>query len=192
MKEAKTLGDITLIYNDLASTVDILKRLRELLKTKCKDQVILESLWTTALIKYYRCFKHGKRKFISSDIFKDKKLEGDPLGCHNYYYNMRSKHIAHSVNPFEQVKINGVLSDDKKKVIGIALLSQKLVCIDLDGTETFLKLVMIAKNHVCEKVKEYRNRVVEKCKTLPIEALPKELSVKLKTPSPDEVCKDRV
>src|SRR4030042_6050618 len=170
-EEVKKLRDLTLILNDLLFTIDTLKRLLELLKNKCNDRVILESLWTTALIIYYRCFKHGKRENINTGIFKDKNLEGDPLGCHNYYFNMRSKHIAHSVNPFEQIRLGLILTKDKKEIRGIEIFSCKLSYLGIEGIETFLRLVIIAKKSICKKAKDSQDKLLQLSKRIPLKKL---------------------
>jgi hypothetical protein len=190
-EEAKKLGDLTLILNDLRFAIDILKRLLELLKNKYDDGVILESLWTTALIIYYRCFKHGKREYISTDIFKDKNLGGDPLGCHNYYFNMRSKHIAHSINPFEQIKLGLILTKDKKEIRGIEIFSCKLSYLGIEGIETFLRLVIIAEKSVCKKAKDSQDKLLQLSKEIPLKALPEALRLEIEIPGPNDVKKAR-
>lgn len=57
------------------------------------------SLWTTALIAYARCFGSGVRgRRLDQAIFGDRE---DVIQQHRYFKNIRDKHLAHSVNPFE-------------------------------------------------------------------------------------------
>jgi len=193
-KEAKILADLTLIFQDLSFTLDVLKRLRQLLKDNSKDRILIESLWTTALISYVRCFSSGRRFGLLENIFKDKKLKGDPIGCHRYYKNLRDKHTAHSVNPFEQVAVDLELSkpDSKKReILGVGVLSQKLICVDIGGVETLLRLTLIGKEEVRKQAKEYETKTLEIGKSLPIDTLYSKARSRIITPGPEDAGKAR-
>jgi len=193
-EEAKILADITLIFQDLGFTVDVLNRLIQLFKNKSIDRILIESLWIGALISYFRCFSSGKRLGLSEDIFKNKKLKGDPIGCHHYYKNLRDKHIAHSVNPFEQVTVDLELSSPsstKREVLGVAVLSQRLICVDIKGVVTLLRLALIAKEEVRKQAKEYEDKTLEVGKSLPIDALYSKVRSCIITPGPTDAGKAR-
>jgi len=193
-KEAKILADLTLILQDMTFTVGVLKRLIKLLKDDSKDNISIQSYWTVALISYVRCFSAGKRFGLSENIFKNDKLEGDPLGCHRCFKNLRDKHIAHSVNPFEQVVVDLQLSNPKNKkreVLGVSVLSQKLICTTLEGAETFLRLALIAREEVRKQAKEYENKTLEVGKKLPTDVLYSKGRNRIVTPGPEDAGKAR-
>ena len=186
-EEAKKLADLASIYQDLSFTIDTLKRLLRLLKENDEDRVLIQSLWTAALISYARCFSSGKRFGLSESIFE--KLEGDPIGCHRYYRNLRDKHIAHSVNPFEQVVVGLVLSEPdnpKREVLGVATLSQKLVCTDIEGVEALLTLASVVREEVARQAKEYQAKTLEVGKGLPIDTLYSKATIRTITPGPED------
>ena len=106
--KARKWADIVSLTLDIDSAIQICKRLIRELEINKNNRVIIESLWTTALIKYARCFSSGKRFGLTIELFNG--LKGDHVGTHNYYIEMRNKHLAHSVNPFEQVKIALILA----------------------------------------------------------------------------------
>jgi hypothetical protein len=193
-KEARILADLTLILQDLTFTVNVLERLRGLLKDNSKDRILIESLWTSALISYVRCFSSGKRFGLTENIFKNKKLKGDPIGCHRYYKNLRDKHIAHSVNPFEQVAVDLELSrsdSGKREVLGVGILSQKLICVDVKGVETLLRLTLIAREEVHKQAQEYEVKTLEVGKNLPIDTLYAKARSRIITPGPEDAGKVR-
>ena len=193
-EEARILADSALVLQDLTFTANVLKRLRQLLKDRSKDRVLVESLWTSALITYARCFSTGKRLGLSEDIFKNKKLKGDPLGCHRYYVNLRNKHIAHSVNPFEQVTVDLELSkpdSTKREVLGVGVLSLKLICTDIEGVETLLRLVLVAKEEVRKRYEEYEAKTLEVGKSLPLDILYSKARSRITAPGPDDAEKAR-
>jgi len=191
-KEAKELADLISIYNDLSYAIEVLKNLLELFKDESKDNILVQSLWTAALISYVRCFSGGKRFGLSENIFKG--LAGDPIGCHRYYKNLRDKHIAHSVNPFEQVVVGLVLSepdDPKQEVKGVAALHLKHISPDVEGVLTLLRLALIAQEEVDKRAKEYELKVLEVGKMVPIEELYSKASICAAAPGPEDAGKAR-
>jgi hypothetical protein len=107
---ATEYGDAWLVLYELESVVAACDRLLRLITEKSQDYLLLESLSTMALIKYVRCFGTGKRIGLREDDLLG--LPGDPIGVHRYFKDLRDKHIAHSVNPLEQVRVGVILAVD--------------------------------------------------------------------------------
>ncbi len=107
---ASKYGDTWLVLYELDGVIATCDRLLELTAAKSQDHVLLECHSTAALIKYVRCFGTGKRAGLSEDDLVG--LPGDPVGVHRYFKDLRDKHIAHSVNPLEQVRVGVILADD--------------------------------------------------------------------------------
>lgn len=62
--------------------------------------IAIDGLVTAAVIRYVRCFQStGHRVSLSKDDISG--LSANELAAHDYYYNLRNKHIAHSVNEYE-------------------------------------------------------------------------------------------
>src|SRR5262249_29593458 len=113
-----------------------------MLNDKVEDHIITGSLWSAALVSYARCFSTGRRFGLSEKLFEH--IEGG-IECHQLYIDMRNKHIAHSVNPFEQVVVGLVLSpptSSERKVEGISILSQRLVHFDSEGIQNLRRLAL--------------------------------------------------
>ncbi len=87
-EDARMLADLGAIVQDLGATMQTCSRLKELLKNNSGDHLLIESLWTAALIRYARCFTESKRFGLSESIFHG--LHGDPLGAHQFYINLRN------------------------------------------------------------------------------------------------------
>lgn len=78
---------------------DAVDRLLNIDMNSAKNRCLIESLDISALVSYIRGVTSGKRATrLSTNIFS--KIEGAEA-AHNYFKNLRDKHIAHSVNPFE-------------------------------------------------------------------------------------------
>jgi hypothetical protein len=174
-EEALILADWLSIQNDLSSVIMASKRLCTLLDKEEKDLIIIQSLWTSALIRYARCFTSGKRKpRLIPEIYKD--LEGDPIGTHQYYIDTRNKHIAHPVNVFEEVKIGILPSDtfpEKPAYIGIGHLLAFRVADAKEGVAQLGMLATVAYNYAKNEAGRAKESLERKIDSLSKEELRK-------------------
>lgn len=79
----------------------------------------------------------------------------------------------------------------KREVLGVSVLSQKLICSSIDGVETLLRLSLIAREEVRKKAKEYEAETLEIGKNLPIEELYSRARSRITTPGPEDAGKPR-
>jgi len=190
--EAQKLADLFAIIQDFRTIMQICSRLKNLLDENSKDHILIESLWISALIKYARCFAAGKRFGLSKDIYQ--KFQGEPLKAHQFYIDLRNKHIAHSVNPFEQMEVGFVLSsanEPEKKIVGVSTLSMRHIVTDKAGVQQLGMLSKIAHDKMCSLAKETEQRVLEEGEKIPIKELYKIARPRLIAPGPDLVNKAR-
>lgn len=174
-QEARNLADLASIHQDLSFVVDGLSRLLRLLQNDDEDTVVQQSLWTAALVAYTRCFATGKRLGLSEDILQTQEWEGDdPIKCHRYYRNLRDKHIAHSVNPFEEVAVGLVLSPPDAQtwqVEGVAVLSRKLMFPSAEGVRTLLNLASCARREIASRAEALTDETLQAGRRFPIDDL---------------------
>lgn len=190
-QNARELADLTSLIQDLDLCNKTCERLIASLEGETEDPILQAGLWTAALISYARCFATGKRFGISEEFLG--KLNGDPVEVHRYYINMRDKHIAHSVNPFEQVKIGLLLEDPtiKKKVIGVVNLSQRHVTAKKDGVDTLRRLCIVIRNRLASDWKYCRDETLKVGQTLPVDELYSKSHMHAITPGPEDAGKPR-
>jgi hypothetical protein len=191
-KEAKMLADIGAIVQDLRSVMKICSRLKKELKNQLEDNQLIEDLWTAALIKYVRCFAFGKRYGLDNSIFDG--LNGEPLKVHAIYKDLRDKHIAHSVNPFEQMKVGLILSTEENKnrnVEGVATVSMRQITLSIDGVHQLGLLAKVILEKVCKIAKQYEQKVIEVGRKHSIEDLYKRPRLRLTAPGPNDTNKPR-
>lgn len=192
-EEAKKLADLVSIVQDLGATMQTCSRLKKLLKEDSKDTILIDSLWSTALTRYARCFADGKRFGLSEDIFDG--LQGEPKKVHELYINLRNKHVAHSVNPFEQIQVGLMLSpssSDKKEILGVSTLAMRYITQSVDGVHQLGLLTKVLCERVCKIAKEYEEKVLDKGKQLPIDELYKKIQPRLTAPDPELSGKARI
>jgi hypothetical protein len=190
-EEAKQAADLASYFQDLAFTISSLDRLQQLVNDNSKDEVLTGSLWIAALVSYARCFSTGKRFGLSDELFQN--IEGG-IDCHQLFMNLRNKHVAHSVNPFEQVVVGLVLSppsSPERKVEGVSILSQKLLHMDSEGIQNLRRLALIAMKEIEIQGKVYQEKTLEVGKRLSIDSLYGKVSPRTVTPSPENASKSR-
>ena len=189
--EARVTADLMSYFQDLAFTIDALDRLQQMINDNVQDSVLSGSLWIAALVSYARCFSTGKRFGLSGEMFQS--IEGG-LECHEYYMNLRNKHIAHSVNPFEQVVVGLMLSppsNAEKKVEGISVLSQRLLHLDSEGIQNLRRLSLTTLKIVEKQGKESQDKALEAGKKLPLDSLYAKAHPRTVTPGPEQASKAR-
>jgi len=190
--EAQKLADLAAIVQDFGTIMQACSRLKNLLDDNSKDNFLIESLWVSALIKYARCFATGKRFGLSKDIYQH--LPGEPLEAHQFYIDLRNKHIAHSVNPFEQMEVGYILSsvnESEKKIIGVSTLSMRHIVSGKEGVQELGMLSKIALGKICSMAKETEQKVLEEGKEIPIDKLYEIARPRLVAPGPDLANKAR-
>ncbi len=169
--EAKTLADLGGLTQDLGAVMQTCARLLDLLQAGSRDHMLLEALWTSALVRYARCFAEGKRYGLEESVFDG--LNGDPVGIHHLYMNIRNKHIAHSVNPLEQMEVGLILElkEREKKIIGVATLSMRQIVADINGVRQLGMLAKVIHEKVVAFAKQYEQKVLEIGRSLPLDDL---------------------
>lgn len=196
--EARRVADYGAIFQDLSFVLGVLERLHDLLEAREEgadepDSVIVRAYWTAALVAYVRCFNAGKRLGLSEDIFQD--LEGG-VDVHRHYRELRDKHIAHSVNPFEQVEVGAVLASPgaaERKIEGIAATAFSLLSHDLEGVEQLYHLARIAREKTVEEAEHYKKVTRAKAGEMDLDGLYEAAAPGFRygPARPDEVSKPR-
>lgn len=170
--DAEYLAAYHSIFRDLMVADDAIDRLLNIDMNSVENRCLIESLYISALVSYIRGFTSGKRATrLSTDIFS--MLEGAEA-AHNYFKNIRDKHIAHSVNPFEQVKVGIRLSpkaSNKKEVISVGVLSLDRICESSENLLILKQLIAIAKKELLLKISQYKKQILDQAKQENIDVL---------------------
>jgi hypothetical protein len=171
---ARELADLASIFQDLGFVVGCCDRLLDLLASSDRDPVLTEALWSAALVAYVRCFGSGKRVGLDPTIVEQVGLQGDVKDWHQYLRDMRDKHVAHSVNPFETVLVGAVLTPPDKedrKVEGIATLASKLITSDKQGVYQLGQLAKALRAKVGNSCRASREKVQAEAEMLDVAKL---------------------
>lgn len=107
--EAKRLASLAGAEIDMRAVVDVCERLDALGDVSKLDFVLWEALSGAAVIRYGRCFKQGVRHYLPARALSAASRELHDT--HAFIIALRDKHVAHSVNPFEENEVTVQIGD---------------------------------------------------------------------------------
>lgn len=197
LPSARDLAGRVGVYQDLVRVAGFCNKLLQLMDSADDepDPLLGEALWSTAIITYSRCFTGGKREYRPQpDDIAALPLEGDVLEFHNLILNLRDKHIAHSVNAFEEVLIGAVLSpldSSERKVEGITTLARRLIMHDQQGVWQLGNLARLMAAAMAAKLDEQTGVVLAEAQTLDVDGLYSQPTLKSYIPGSEDAAKAR-
>lgn len=194
-EEAKRFADYISIFQDLNFVLEALNRLRGLLGEEEPDAVIVQAYWAAALVAYVRCFSTGKRTGLSESIYEGiQGPEQSAIEVHRHFKAMRDKHIAHSVNPFEQVEVGIMLAPEsapERKVEGVATLTLRHISPTVDGVESLHELARTARQKTGSECQRLQQTCLAVAKTLDLDDLYEAAVIRATAPGPEEASQPR-
>jgi hypothetical protein len=130
----------------------------------CGDELVCEALWNSAGIRLFTVFDGPNGSNL--DILDD--LPDGAREAYQFFNNYRNKHIAHRVNPIDQIKAGVILSDhnsDKRQVLAVANLSMKDVSFaDTAFVDSFEKFARALQRQIESEIKLWSDRTLHEAK----------------------------
>jgi hypothetical protein len=121
-KRATRFAHLALHLHDLQFAGECLEQLRS--ETHFPD-IAREALWRSAVVHYLKCFSDSAARFsLDSTIIFDR---GIPQQVHQYFRDLRNKHLVHDDNPYLQALPAGIIGrlGDTPKVQEVIVLSMR-------------------------------------------------------------------
>lgn len=182
-EESAEYAKRVMAYQDIQFSIRCLIKLRELNKRDKEEGLVKEALWNSAIIRAYSIFD-GNRS-IKLEIL-DKLPEG-AREAYNYFRNYRRTHIAHRVNPVDQVKAGVILSDpnsSKKEVLGVGNLAiEDASYSDSEFVDSLGRFLDVLKKQIEIETKEWEEKMLIKANNEDIEELYKLKTLRVVVPS---------
>lgn len=129
---ASALTDLAGMFEDMQTVLRCCERLvSELSDTDGEpDDLVIEALWTTALLCYGRCFMPGQRGMaLTEEDVEAVQLQGDVLEWHKVLHRLREHYAYTAANPRERFSV-GVSQDADGNANGIAITSARQPRVD--------------------------------------------------------------
>jgi hypothetical protein len=172
LKEARYLADLNGIKIDLEAAIDLCNFLLDTYRMEKPDVKFTEPLSIAILIKYSRSFVTGVRKRLSINSVSG--LNHDELEQHNKFIALRNKHIAHSVNKFEENTVKAYYNDEKVFTEGITSISighARLTGLSGYDAETIIALSKKIIDYVNSEMENEKTKIFKIVRNIPIDDL---------------------
>jgi hypothetical protein len=102
--EAERLAHLLLHMRDLEFAGECLVQIRS---EPLLPSVVREALWRAAIVHYMKCFGSGARFSLDHQKFLE---DGLPRQVHDFFRDLRRKHVVHDENPYLQSVPMAVIS----------------------------------------------------------------------------------
>lgn len=168
---ARALAELAAMLDDLQTVLACCERLMtELGKPEDRDdgvdELLLESLWTTALLSYTRCFTGGRNGVaLTEDDVTATGLQGEVLQWHNVLRTLRKHYADPAVNPRERFSV-GAAQDTRGRAGGIAITSTRRPALDEVTVRQTGALAYALSQLVDRRIEEHQQRVRETANAL--------------------------
>jgi hypothetical protein len=196
--EAEIYADLTGIEHDLRSARDLAKQIRRMPLTPGENVAygsvsLIEALTTSALIYYWRAFSEGVRRGLTK-IEKDSlaNLSPELFDFHQKFHMWRDKHIAHSVNNFEENQPHAryILERQEEGFIAIGCTHSRVIGMSKGDAEAMLYLTGIFLEIVEKRKKQEEESLLKFVQKKPVAEVMR-FKEKMFVRKPDEIEKNR-
>jgi hypothetical protein len=127
---AAALVGVVEVFEDLQTVLGCCERLvTELAVEGEPDPVVVEAVWTTALLSYARCFATGNAVALTESDLTSTQSSPEVLEWHRLLLKLRNHYADPSVNPRERFSV-GVAQDANGLASGIAITSARQPLVD--------------------------------------------------------------
>lgn len=170
LPEARDLADLTGIRMDLMAAHDFALMLKKVFESQRREWDLVDPLSTAILVRYSRAFVTGVRARLGDDALQ--KLSGPQRGEHRRLRAFRDKHIAHSVNAFEENQPVARYWIERVKEEGITSVEcnhTRVVGLSSADVEAVIELTTAMLSHVDSCLEQEKAKVFEVVKRMPID-----------------------
>lgn len=168
-EETAILAGLTSIRSDLHGTIQFCKYLESQSVDWKPPYEILEAFSTAILVRYSRAFVSSVRKKLGEEALAS--LSEEQKGKHKFFRAFRDKHIAHSVNAFEDTQIQARYCQERVHEEGIIQVTTSHFWISGLSSENVSDMIELCEKllgYVDERVKEESSRLLTILRSMPV------------------------
>lgn len=170
--EAARLADLTGIEWDLERAQKYAQQMKTMLEADPPNYSWIEPLSTAALISYCRAFVTGVRAPLRHEV--DETFNAEQIGKHELIRALRDKHVAHSVNSFEESLPTARYWIERVEEEGITAISQshsRVIGLSSFDIETLIDLTEVMLERVRAEMDSEKTRLLEIVRGIPLEQI---------------------
>ena len=158
--EAKSLADFTGIEYDLRSAVQFSKLLIKCFESSDCDLDLIDAISTSILVRYSRAFMTGVRTRIK---IEDVCLDQNELNKHKWFLDTRNKHIAHSINAFEENRVVGhyvLEKPEEKGITSISVQHGSVISLSSQDAKSVINISTKILAFITKKINKEKSRIL--------------------------------
>lgn len=159
------------ISEDMKFSAECFEKLAKSLEVEDPDNLLWierQAFFSAAAIAYSRCFGSGVREKLDTNILdllpQDKP--GAAREVHKFITNMRDKHIAHSVSPFESVMVAGRVDwpEPDNPLVTVGWMTMVGLPIGVELARSCRDLARCIVNHLTDEIRLTQEAIQEALK----------------------------
>lgn len=181
-QKSRLAASLLLHKNDLLHAQDCLKSITELM-----NETIKTALWRSAVVHYGKCFGSDIRNKLSPK----KTLSGEPEGrpMHDYFIDLRNKHVVHDENDYHQCKVGAVINgpNEAEKVPKVICVSMQADTVDQQHCSQLYKLIQCAISYVDVAHENVCDSIIADLKKMDYKQLLNQKPMNIATPASEGV-----
>ena len=192
LPEAIDLADLTGIQVDLATARDFAKMLDKVFESEKPDLSLVDPLSTAILIRYSRPFVTGVRARLGEGALQH--LSVPQRQKHDQLRAFRDKHIAHSVNAFEEnqpVARYWIERVEEEGITSVECNHTRVSGLSSADVEAVIELTTAMLTYVDSRLKEEKAKVLEIVRKMPTKKILSKGSKSPQLPDPKNIHKRR-
>lgn len=168
--EAAKLADLSGILWDLKRACEFAELLAQELSSPNANWRLVEPLSIAAVVMYSRPFSGGVRLRLGEDDLKT--LTPEQRSAHDHIRAYRDKHVAHSVNVFEEniPRANYCVERvHEEGITGIAYGGGRIVGLSGAEVNAIIELASVLKTQIEAQIKAEQERLLPIVRSMPLE-----------------------
>ncbi|MEO7745834.1 MAG: hypothetical protein ABIV05_06350 [Actinomycetota bacterium] len=158
---ANAVAELAATFEDLQTVLRCCERLlTELAAQPGPDDVVVEAVWTTALLSYARCFRavDGGAALTRDDLVAA-ITAGDVADWHTVLLQLRDHYASDGPNPRERFSV-GVAQDEQGGVGGVAITSARQPLVDELTVRQTGAIAFALSAHVNERITTLQEQIL--------------------------------
>jgi hypothetical protein len=169
--EAAGLASLVGIDQDLLGVLDYCKVLDDR-QLEDWNHVEWDAISSAIVVRYARCFAQGVRGRLEGSLLSD--APDELREAHDFFIEMRNKHVAHSVNAFEENEVclsigDGFVSSEEIDFVGST--HGRVSGLSFGGPALMRRLVNWVRERVEEEKTKERAAILRLARTRPLSEL---------------------
>ncbi|GAB2745885.1 hypothetical protein GCM10027174_19680 [Salinifilum aidingensis] len=166
--DSLSLADLTALSEELAKVAGCCEQILNLLPQEhtAAQELVVESLWTTALLSYRRCFSEQEHAAaLSAEDFAETGLRGDVKQWHTTLERLHEYYVDSRVNAHGNF-VTGVSQDSEGNANGVAVTSAPRPQPDETTIRQTGRLAVELGRVIDERIRAHQQRVYEAVRSL--------------------------